>query len=295
MRTGSCDGRMQMPAQQGDERPVGVPPWPAGLRPRQPPRRATSRTKVSRASRLVSSTATATMGPNSPMAPTDSIDGPIAVRSTPASRRIGKSVPSAVVVRHSATTTESSTSPVPCSTAPTPSAMTTEAPHEPAARPRCPCRMTPRSNSVPARNMRKVRPKSDSAVTMVLVREVEHEGAEGDPEQDLDHDFGNGTGTACPLGEKGREDSGESDKDKCGDRAVDHACSVRPVTAGSWHTSPPPRHTLRAHSGTSVYPARLMAGLTACIAARKHGRAKSGRGSDMRVPSVVERCTGRAP
>ena len=130
--------------------------------------KSTSSTNVTRASRLVSSTATATIGPNSPIEPTDRIEGPILVWRTPESRRIGRSVPRAVVVRQSATTTESSTSPVPCNTAPTPSAMSTEAPHDPAARPRCPCRITDRSSSVPARNMRKVSPKSDIAEMMVL-------------------------------------------------------------------------------------------------------------------------------
>ena len=58
-------------------------------------------------------------------------------------RRAGSAAacPSAVVVRHSATTTESRTSPVAWSAAPTPSARTTETPHEPAARPRWPWRM----------------------------------------------------------------------------------------------------------------------------------------------------------
>ena len=126
------------------------------------------RRKVNLASRLVSSTATATIGPNSPMAPTDKIEGPIAVRSTPASCRIGRSVPSAVVVRQRATTTESSTSPVPWRKAPTPSASTNEAAHEPAALPRWPWRMVDRSSSVPARNMRYVKPSWDSAVTMLF-------------------------------------------------------------------------------------------------------------------------------
>ena len=48
--------------------------------------------------------------------PTDSTVGPNDVFSTPASRRIGSRVPSAVVVRHSPTTTVSMTSPVPCRT-----------------------------------------------------------------------------------------------------------------------------------------------------------------------------------
>ena len=131
---------------------------------------ATKRTRrktVSPTSRFVSRTATATMGPNSPTAPTDRMVGPIAVRSTPASRRIGSNVVSAVVVRQSATTIESRTRPVACSATPTPRARITEAPQEPAASPRCPLRMTARSSSVPARNIRKVRPKSDSAVTIV--------------------------------------------------------------------------------------------------------------------------------
>ncbi len=132
---------------------------------------ATKRTrsrKVSRGSRFVSSTATATIGPNSPMAPTDRTDGPNFVCSTPASRRIGSRVPSAVVVRHSATTTWSRTRPVEWSTSPTPNARRSETPQDPTARPRCPRRIVVISSSVPARNIRYVSPKSDSAETMAF-------------------------------------------------------------------------------------------------------------------------------
>ena len=54
-----------------------------------------------------------------------------------------------------------------------------------------PSRILARSSSVPARNIRYVRPKSDSAVTMVLgCVNVEHKGPDDDAEDDLDDDLG---------------------------------------------------------------------------------------------------------
>ncbi len=122
------------------------------------------------ASWLVSSRATARIGPNSPIAPTDSTVGPNEDFSTPESRRMGSRVVSAVVVRHSPTTTVSSTSPVDSRTAPTPNASTSDPSQAVTARAMCPSRMRVTSSSRPARNIKYVRPRSDNAVTTLLVR-----------------------------------------------------------------------------------------------------------------------------
>ena len=163
---------------------------------------ATKRTrsrKVSRGSRFVSNTATATIGPNSPMAPTDRTDGPIACCSTPASRKIGSRVPSAVVVRHSATTTrvENETGGVE---------------HEPDDQ-RDDKRDPPGSNGasqVPTAHRRQVELRAgqehqigQSEVgqrgdDVVRVHEIEHKRPEHDAEEDLDHDLGYGTERRSP-------------------------------------------------------------------------------------------------
>ena len=65
-----------------------------------------------------SSVETSTMGPNSPTAPAPITSVPNGVVSSSLSRRIGISVPSAVVVRATPTRSDESTTPVPCSTAP---------------------------------------------------------------------------------------------------------------------------------------------------------------------------------
>ena len=65
-----------------------------------------------------SSVETSTIGPNSPTAPAPITSVPNGVESSSLSRRIGISVPSAVVVRATPTSSESSTTPVPCSTVP---------------------------------------------------------------------------------------------------------------------------------------------------------------------------------
>ena len=155
---------------------------------------------MSPASRFVSSTATATMGPNSPMAPTDRMEGPTGVRNTPASCRIGRRVPSAVVVRHSATTVWSSTSPVAWRKTPTPSASTSDATHEPAA-----------LSEVALAHGRQVELGSGQEHQIgqpevrqrrhetVRVRQIEDVGAEDDAEEDLDHDLGDWRRTGATI------------------------------------------------------------------------------------------------
>ncbi len=83
---------------------------------------------------------------------------------------MGSKVVSAVVVRHSPTTTVSSTSPVDSSTAPAHNASKSDPSQAVTARAMCPSRMRVTSSSRPARNIRYVKPRSDNAVTTLLVR-----------------------------------------------------------------------------------------------------------------------------
>ena len=206
------------------------------------------RRKVSRGSRFVSSTATATIGPNSPMAPTDKTEGPTGVCSTPASRRIGRSVPSAVVVRQRATTTWSSTSPVARRTTPTASASTRDVPHEPTALPRWPWRMIGEVELGAGQEHQIGQPEiGQRRHDVVRVGQVEHIGTEQDPEDDLDHDLGYGDEPARPFGDDRRKDRRQPDEDQRGNRSFfDHVSSLRPVTARCGTPRHLRRHTLRA-------------------------------------------------
>ena len=201
------------------------------------------RRKVIRGSRLVSRMATATMGPNSPMAPTDRIDGPTGVRSTPASRKMGSSVPRAVVVRHRATTTESSTRPVACRKTPTPKRQQQRGP------PRS--RGTPQ---VPLAHGRQVELGAGQEHEVgqaeigqrrhdgVRVGEVQHEGPDQDPEEDLDHDLGHGDEAPQPFRDDRRQDRRQPDEDQGGNGTLRSCVSCSPRDRPLWHAAPPPGH-----------------------------------------------------
>ena len=81
------------------------------------------------------------MGPNSPIAPDRQHGRPERRLQHAGVAQDREQGAEAVVVRHSPTTTVSRTSPVACRTAPTPSATTSDASQDEAARPMCPSRI----------------------------------------------------------------------------------------------------------------------------------------------------------
>ena len=109
--------------------------------------KATSSSEVSTGSFLVSRRATATMGPNSPTVPMAETNEPNLVSQTPASRRMGTSVPSAVVVRARPTTTVSSARPADTRAKAAAKPMASDTPHPAAASLRGRPRIFSRSSS----------------------------------------------------------------------------------------------------------------------------------------------------
>ena len=81
----------------------------------------------------------------------------------------------------------------------------------------------------------------------VRVGQVEHVGAEQDPEDDLDHDLGYGDEPARPFGDDRRKDRRQPDEDQRGNRSFfDHVSSLRPATARRGTPRHLRGHTLRA-------------------------------------------------
>ncbi len=102
------------------------------------------------------------MGPNSPMAPAPSTKRPKSLSRSPASRRMGISVPIAVVLSATATSTGSDTNPAACraNVAANASATETSQPSPPSRKggPR----NVEKARSMPARKNRNERPRADS-------------------------------------------------------------------------------------------------------------------------------------
>ena len=205
------------------------------------------RRKVTRGSRLVKRTATATMGPNSPIDPTARIVGPNDVFSTPSSRRIGSRVPSAVVVRHMPTTTASMTSPVAGRMAPTPRASRSEASHDVAARPRWPSRMLAEVELGAGQEHQvgqaEVGEGGDDGVRM---RQRQHVGPEDDAQDDLDDDFGDGDEATHRSARSGARTAAMPMRSERGDGFGHcHSVSSRRVAARRGTPQPPPGHNAR--------------------------------------------------
>ena len=104
-----------------------------------------------------------TIGPNSPIAPAPRMQRPSGVSSSPASRRIGSRVPTAVVLSTTATSTGSATSPAARRPKVSARASPTDSPQP--AMPSCSGRprSLAKSSSMPARKNRNDRPSDDSA------------------------------------------------------------------------------------------------------------------------------------
>ena len=129
------------------------------------------------------------IGPNSPATPAASVNGPSGVSSSPASRRIGISVPIAVVESATPINSVETTKPVACRTPAMPRASASEKsqPHTAsfAGRPR----IWRKSISMPARKKRNARPTELRKTTSASAcDEVEHVRADDDAREDLDDD-----------------------------------------------------------------------------------------------------------
>ena len=208
--------------------------------------KAARRRTVRLASRLVSSSATASTGPNSPTAPTDRMVGPKEVLSTPVSRRTGSRVPRAVVVRHNPTTTVSRTSPVALSIAPTASARTSDASQDDAARVMCPSRRRFRSRLGADQEHQVGQPQvGQRGDNRARVRQCEHVGPDQDAEADLDDDLGDGDDSAgCFRQDRSQHRrQGDEDQRRDGLRRRQPASLPR-CTACRGTPKPPPGHTL---------------------------------------------------
>ena len=97
----------------------------------------------------------------------------------------------------------------------------------------------------------------------VGVSHIEHKGPEGDPEEDLDHDFGDRKISPGPLGDDRREDRGNADQDERRDGGSRSCVVSSPYGRPLWHALPPPEpHATRRDpdGGVSAGPLRRAPG-----------------------------------
>ena len=186
----------------------------------------TRRRKVSRGSRFVSNTATATIGPNSPIAPTDRIGRPefrLQHTRVAQDRQQGPERRRRQAQRHDDAVEHETRSSGARARRPT-RATKGDPPGSNGAWPRCPGASSPGRAPCRPGTSGYVSPKSDSAVTMLFgLPKLSTKGPSMMPSRISNHDLGYGQESPQPLGDDRRQHRRHADEDQRRNGACDHA------------------------------------------------------------------------